>query len=78
MGKGARKRAERKQEVAEFRITPAQHKAMMREINAQIMKKDLEYYLEDDNFRDLIKCFLICIKDAYKDGGLYIDGIVSP
>ena len=40
--------------------------------------EDLEYYLEDDNFRDLIKCFLICIKDAYKDGGLYIDGIVSP
>lgn len=48
MGKGARKRAERKQEVAEFRITPAQHKAMMCEINAQIMKKDLEYYLDMD------------------------------
>ena len=40
--------------------------------------EDLEYYLEDDNFRDLMECFLICMKDTYKDGGLYIDGIVSP
>lgn len=36
-----------------------------------------EYYIEDDNFKDLMSCFLRRMVDAYKSGGLYCGGIVS-
>ncbi len=36
-----------------------------------------EYYLEDDNFADLMACFLRRMSAAKKSGGLYCDGIVS-
>lgn len=34
-----------------------------------------EWYIEDDNFRDLMDCFLRRMKYANKSGGLYCDGI---
>lgn len=36
-----------------------------------------DYYLEDDNFRDLMDCFLRRMKRAYESGGLYCDNIVT-
>ncbi len=39
--------------------------------------EDLEYYLDDVQFSDLMDTFLDLMTDAQKDGGLYIDGIVS-
>lgn len=37
----------------------------------------LDYYLEDDNFKDLMQTFLRCMASAKKSGGLYCDGVVS-
>ena len=39
--------------------------------------ENLAYYIDDENFRDLMGLFLRCMKRAYKSGGLYCDGIVS-
>ena len=36
-----------------------------------------EYYISDDNFRDLMDCFLRRMKGAIKSGGLYCDRITS-
>lgn len=36
-----------------------------------------DFYLEDDNFRDLMDTFLIAMNEAYEDGGLYIDNVVT-
>lgn len=36
-----------------------------------------DYYLEDDNFKDLISLFLRMMKYAWESGGLYCDDIVS-
>ena len=36
-----------------------------------------EYYTRDDNFRDLMDCFLRRMYGAYKSGGLYCDEIVT-
>ena len=36
-----------------------------------------EYYIEDDNFRDLMDCFLRRMYGAYKSGGLYCDDVVT-
>lgn len=38
---------------------------------------DDEYYIEDDNFADLMDLFLNCMKRAKKSGGLYCDRILS-
>ena len=38
----------------------------------------LNDYIEDDSFADLMETFLCVMYRAYKDGGLYINGIVSP
>ena len=35
-----------------------------------------EYYLEDENFKDLMSCFLRRMVGAWNSGGLYCDGIV--
>ena len=42
-----------------------------------VTDEDDDYYAEDENFRDLMKTFLWCMKEAHKSGGLYCDGIVS-
>lgn len=36
-----------------------------------------EYYIKDDNFRDLMDCFLRRMYCARKSGGLYVDDIVT-
>ncbi len=36
-----------------------------------------DYYIQDDNFRDLMDCFLRRMASAKKSGGLYIDDIVT-
>lgn len=37
----------------------------------------LGYYIEDEEFSDLMRLFLKTMKFAYKDGGLYCDNVVS-
>lgn len=39
--------------------------------------EDLEYYCDDENFEELMRLFLEIMNDAYDDGGLYVDGVVS-
>lgn len=36
-----------------------------------------DYYIEDDNFRDLMDCFLRTMARAKKSGGLYCDDVVT-
>lgn len=36
-----------------------------------------DYYIEDDNFKDLMTVFLRRMYFAYKDGGLYCGEVVS-
>lgn len=47
------------------------------DIDEDTTDEDLDYYIEDENFSDIMACFLRCMADAKSDGGLYIDGIVS-
>lgn len=48
------------------------------DITSTTTDSDLEYYyLEDDDFRELIRDFLTVMIKAYDDGGLYVDGVVS-
>lgn len=39
--------------------------------------RDIEYYTLDENFSDLMGCFLRRMVGAAKSGGLYCDGVVS-
>ncbi|MBE6843227.1 MAG: hypothetical protein E7510_10430 [Ruminococcus sp.] len=39
--------------------------------------EELEYYAEDEEFSDLMDTFLLLMSKAYKNGGLYCDGVVS-
>ena len=39
--------------------------------------ENLEFYAEDDNFKDLMALFLRMMKRANESGGLYCDGVVS-
>lgn len=39
--------------------------------------ENLEYYIEDEAFADLMDTFVYCMAKARKSGGLYCDGIVS-
>ena len=36
-----------------------------------------DYYIKDDNFRDLMDCFLRTMARAKKSGGLYCDDVVT-
>lgn len=36
-----------------------------------------DWYIKDDNFKDIMSTFLICMKNAYNSGGLYCGDIVS-
>ena len=40
-------------------------------------EEDLGYYIEDEEFAHLMQLFLKTMRQAYKDGGLYCDWIVS-
>lgn len=46
------------------------------DIDEDTTPDDLESYMEDDEFSDLMTTFLTVMKHAYKDG-LYCDGIAS-
>ena len=39
--------------------------------------EDMDYYLEDQHFSDLMETFLNCMHAAKRSGGLYCDGVVS-
>lgn len=39
--------------------------------------EEMEYYIRDNEFSELMSLFISCIKDSYKSGGLYCDGVVS-
>jgi hypothetical protein len=39
--------------------------------------EELEYYIEDKAFAELMGTFLNVMKNAHKSGGLYVDGVVS-
>ena len=47
------------------------------DIQSDTTDDELEYYIEDTAFAELMDTFLHIMKNAYKDGGLYFDGIVS-
>jgi hypothetical protein len=47
------------------------------DIDATTEDEELEYYIEDEAFAELMGTFLNVMKNAYKSGGLYVDGIVS-
>lgn len=47
------------------------------DVNENSKEEDLEYYMEDEEFADIMDTFLLLMKNAYDDGGLYIDGVVS-
>lgn len=47
------------------------------DIREDTTDEDLEYYCEDDNFRDLMSLFLKLMYKAGNNGGLYCDKIVS-
>lgn len=48
------------------------------DIEPDTKDEELDYYVEDDAvFADIMDTFLHLMKQAYKDGGLYIDGVVS-
>ena len=36
-----------------------------------------EYYIDDVNFRNLMSTFLVCMKEAFRNGGLYCGNVVS-
>lgn len=40
--------------------------------------EELDFYVEDDvQFADLMHIFLRCMSNAYQNGGLYVDNVVS-
>lgn len=47
------------------------------DIDNNTTDEELEYYIEDEVFAELMGTFLDVMKNAYKSGGLYIDGVVS-
>ena len=47
------------------------------DITENTTDKDLKCYCDDNSFRDLMDCFLVCMKNAYKSGGLYCDHVVT-
>ncbi len=38
---------------------------------------ELDYYIEDEIFAELMKTFLDIMSEAQKSGGLYVDGVLS-
>lgn len=47
------------------------------DIEANTEDEELDYYIEDEAFAELMGTFLNVMKNAYKSGGLYVDGVVS-
>ena len=47
------------------------------DIRPDTTDEELEYYIEDEAFAELMATFLEIMSDAQKDGGLYCDSILS-
>lgn len=47
------------------------------DIDATTEDEELEYYIEDETFAELMGVFLHVMARAKKSGGLYVDGVVS-
>ena len=47
------------------------------DIDATTEDEELEYYIEDSTFAELMDTFLRVMSRAKKSGGLYVDGVVS-
>ena len=47
------------------------------DIDESTADEDLEYYIEDDTFSELMGDFLFLMHRAERSGGLYIDNVVS-
>lgn len=47
------------------------------DIEENTSDEELEYYISDKAFAELMETFLTVMKNAKKSGGLYVDGIVS-
>ena len=47
------------------------------DIDEATTDEELEYYIEDETFAELMETFLRVMARAKKSGGLYVDGVVS-
>ena len=47
------------------------------DIDENTTLEELEYYMDDETYADIMDTFLFVMKRAYKDGGLYSDRVVS-
>ena len=47
------------------------------DIDKTTTDEELEYYIEDERFAELMQTFLNVMARAKKSGGLYVDGVVS-
>ena len=47
------------------------------DIDETTTNEELEYYIEDETFAELMGAFLKVMARAKKSGGLYVDGVVS-
>lgn len=47
------------------------------DIDENTTDEELEYYIEDEEFSELMGTFLRVIKRAHRSGGLYVDNVVS-
>lgn len=47
------------------------------DIREDTVDEDLEYYVEDENFKELMDLFLRLMVRASKSGGLYCGGVVT-
>ena len=47
------------------------------DIDETTTDEDLEYYIENETFAELMETFLNLMSKAKKNGGLYVDGVVS-
>lgn len=47
------------------------------DIDETTTDEELEFYIEDETFAELMETFLRVMTRAKKSGGLYVDGVVS-
>lgn len=47
------------------------------DIDESTTDEELDYYITDESFRDLMDTFMYLMTKAYKNGGLYCDGVTG-
>jgi hypothetical protein len=47
------------------------------DIDESTTDEELEFYIEDEEFAELMGTFLHIMKRAHRSGGLYVDNVVS-